>query len=120
MGKLLLLPLMLLALMLGACAGTAQKPAASAMAFSSQDRATIVKYYGDLRARTPASAIPVAQYKAGDKLQPGMRPNKLPIELNKLLSGLAAPYTRLVVGADVILVNQDTHDIADVVPQVAY
>lgn len=120
MRKLQLVSLALLAALLGACAGTPEKAAAPAMAFSSQDRATIEKYYADQRARMPARAKPAAQYKTGDKLQPGMRPAKLPDELEVGLPSLITPYTRLQVGGDVILVNRDTHDIADVVPQVAY
>jgi hypothetical protein len=120
MRKLLSISLAMLALLLGACAGAPQKAAAPTMAFTDQERATIMKYYADQRARMPARDKPAAQYKAGDKLQSGMRPTKLPNELSDMLSGLASPYTRLVAGGDVILVNRDTHDIADVVPQVAY
>jgi hypothetical protein len=33
---------------------------------------------------------------------------------------LPSPYTRLMLGADVILVDRNTHAILDVVPQEAY
>lgn len=45
---------------------------------------------------------------------------KLPTDLDGKLPSLPAPHTRLVLGADVILVNRDTHEILDVIPQVAY
>ena len=58
--------------------------------------------------------------KAGDLLDSGQRPSKLPIELAKRLPDLPNPYTRLILGADVLLVNRDSHAILDVIPQIAY
>ena len=51
-------------------------------------------------------------------LDPGQRPAPLPSALNAKLTHLPAPYTRYILGADVVLVNRDTHAILDVIPQI--
>jgi hypothetical protein len=105
-------------------AGCATKPATqpdtSGLRFSEADRKTITGYYAQAGGRQPTGAIPAQQAKAGELLDSGLRPNKLPTELDKLLSGLPEPYTRLTLGADVILVNRNSHAILDVIPQVAF
>jgi len=68
----------------------------------------------------PTGALPAQRAKAGDVLDSGQRPNKLPTDLAKLLPDLPEPYTRLILGADVVLVNRNTHAILDVIPQIAY
>jgi len=102
------------------CAGKAVQPAAvdSGPRFRGDERAAIERYYADAR-RRPAVA-PAALYRPGDKLDSGVRPQPLPSNLRAILPDLPEPYTRLVVGADVILVNRNNHDIADVIPAVAY
>lgn len=56
--------------------------------------------------------------KPGDVLDPGQRPAPLPSGLNAKLPYLPEPYTRYIVGSDVVLVNRDTHAILDVIPQI--
>ncbi|HRH80699.1 MAG TPA: hypothetical protein PLW81_06625 [Thiobacillaceae bacterium] len=108
------------ALAIAGCAGTSsEKGAAGAPNFSPAERELIANYYAAARGRSPAKA-PAQQAKAGDTLVSGARPAKLPTDLDRQLNSPPAPYTRLTLGADVILVNRDTHQIADVIPQVAY
>jgi hypothetical protein len=107
-------------LLCAACASKLQPPAASdgGIRFQAGERAAIERYYAEAR-RRPA-AVPAAIYKPGDRLDSGARPQPLPSDLKAALPHLPEPYTRLVVGADVILVNRNSHDIADVIPSVAY
>ncbi len=108
------------AIALVGCASQGREPPpAPAMRFSDAERNTITTYYrqqGQPRAAMSAKA----RVGIGDKLISGERPNKLPTALDALLPGLPEPYTRLVLGADVILVNRNSHDILDVIPQIAY
>lgn len=100
------------------CASSTNKQVAvtkPAVAFSAADREIIANYYG----ARPSAAAPQAAVKTGDRLQPGSRPQKLPSDLHSRLKSLADPYTWYVLGADVLLVNRDTHEILDVIPQVA-
>lgn len=102
------------------CAGKAVQPAAvdRGLRFQADERAAIERYYADAR-RGPAT-VPAALHRPGDRLDSGLRPQPLPSSLKAILPDLPEPYTRLVVGADVILVNRNSHDIADVIPAVAY
>lgn len=111
------------ALGLSGCAGQAVTQAtsgASGMRFSDAERKLIVAFYEGQGARKPGRQMPAQRARVGDKLDSGLRPNRLPDDLNKQLAYLAEPYTRLTLGADVILVNRNTHDILDVIPQIAY
>jgi hypothetical protein len=111
----------LAAFVLAGCAGQAtQTGDASGMRFSDAERKLIIGFYEQQGARKPGRQMPSQRIKVGDKLDSGQRPNLLPDELKKQLSYLPEPYTRLTLGADVILVNRNTHDILDVIPQVAY
>lgn len=113
----------LAALTLAGCAGNTATQAtsdASGMRFSDAERKLIVAFYEQQGARKPGRQVPVQRARVGDKLDSGLRPNRLPDDLNKQLVYLADPYTRLALGADVILVNRNTHDILDVIPQIAY
>jgi len=104
------------------CAGTGAGKEASAVAgpvFSDSERKFITDYFAGER-RGPVPDKPPQRAKPGDKLDSGQRPTRLPDGLDKKLPYLSDPYTRLVLGADVILVNRNTHDILDVIPQVAY
>ncbi|MCX7672592.1 MAG: hypothetical protein N2Z63_03180 [Thiobacillaceae bacterium] len=87
--------------------------------FSEAERKAITEYFARQRGRGPVE-VPAQTVKAGGKLGPGPRRRRLPRELEEALPALAAPYLRLVVNADVALVNTDTDDILDVIPQVAY
>lgn len=108
------------AALLAGCAGKGATTSmeTSGIKFSESERKTIETYYSAQR-RGPAT-LPPQRAKPGDVLDPGQRPNKLPGDLLGRLPDLPAPYTRLVLGGDIILVNRDTHVIADVIPQVAY
>lgn len=104
--------------LLAGCAGTETKGTAgggdaSGMKFSDSERAVIEAYYGK-----PSGPLPPQRAKAGEVLQAGQRPAKLPVNLLSKLPDLPAPYTRYVLGNDIILVNRDTHVILDVIPQV--
>lgn len=101
------------------CASSGQEMAAdqSGMRFSEAERKIIMGYYPH---PVRAQDNPKARVNVGDKLMSGERPNKLPTALDAKLPTLPAPYARLTLGADVILVNRDTHDILDVIPQVAF
>jgi hypothetical protein len=105
-------------------AGCATKPVSPpetpGLRFSETERKTIIGFYAQAGGRMPTGAIPAQRSKAGDVLDSGQRPNKLPIELAKHLPDLPEPYTRLTLGADVILVNRNSHAILDVIPQVAF
>lgn len=113
-----LLSMLLASGVLLGCAGASSKQVAAvkpAMAFSTAEREVISNFYGAAR---PGATSPVAAVKIGDRLQPGSRPQKLPSDLHSRLKAVPDPYTWYVLGADVLLVNRDTHEIMDVVPQV--
>jgi hypothetical protein len=114
----LLLPT--LALLGCSSAPSQQAGSGSGPRFSDRERELITRYFTNERGRSPAVLAPAQRVKPGDLLDSGQRPNKLPTGLDQQLSTLASPYTRLTLGADVILVNRDTHVIVDVIPQVAY
>lgn len=106
------------AIALFGCASKGQDKAdQSGVRFSEAERKIIMAYYP--RPAT-AQANAKGRVSVGDKLMSGERPNKLPTSLDAQLPTLPAPYARLTLGADVILVNRDTHDILDVIPQVAF
>jgi hypothetical protein len=109
--------LFMTAALLVGCAsqGTTTSTDTSGMKFSESERKIIEAFYGGQR-RGPISA---QRAKPGDILDSGQRPAKLPGDLLAKLPDLPAPYTRLVLGADVIMVNRDTHAIVDVIPQIA-
>lgn len=108
------------ALLVAGCAGAPKEQAAAdGPRFSDEERKYITDYFARER-RGPTREMPAQRVKPGDKLDTGQRPARLPDPLDKKLPYLAAPYTRLVLGGDVILVNRDSHDILDVIPQVAY
>ena len=103
------------------CASQADnKPAApTGIKFNEKDRAAILAYYGR-GAGSPQQTPPLQRAMPGGVLPSGERPAKLPTDLDARLSALPDPYTRLTLGADVILVNRNTHEILDVIPQIAY
>ena len=105
---------------LGCASPGEEKSTASGPVFDAAERKLITDYYAAERSRSPAQAVPAQRVKPGDKLDSGQRPMRLPSALNDRLRYLPDPHTRLVLGGDVILVNRDTHDIHDVIPQVAY
>lgn len=113
---------LLVSLLISGCASSpsGSAPDASGMRFSEAERKTITGYYAQSGGRAASGSIPAPRVKAGDLLDSGQRPNKLPVDLAKLLPDLPEPYTRLTLGADVVLVNRNSHAILDVIPQIAY
>ena len=111
-----------LALIGCASTDTAPQAASSGPRFSDAERKLIIDFYESERALSPKKDKPPQMFKPGDKLVSGSRPYHLPGTLKAKLSPypLPEPYTRLVVGGDVILVNRDNHDITDVIPQMVY
>lgn len=107
-------------LVAGCATKTSSVPDSSGLRFSDSDRKAITGYYSQSGGRTPTGVIPAQRAKVGDVLDSGLRPNKLPVELSRLLPDLPDPYTRLTLGADVVLVNRNSHAILDVIPQVAF
>jgi hypothetical protein len=109
--------LMTAAVLLAGCAGGGATKSAdsSGLTFSESERKTIEAFYGK-----PSGSLPAQRAKPGDVLDSGQRPAKLPSDLVAKLPHLPAPYTRYTLGADVILVNRDTHAILDVIPQIAH
>lgn len=89
-----------------------------AVTFSASEREAITRYYASVRG--VSAAVPATKYKVGDKLISGSGPRRLPTDLDVRLPRLEERYTRLVVGADVLLVDRETHDVLDAVPSVAY
>lgn len=109
-------------LLVTGCAGGGtgrQASPGSGPVFSDAERRQITDFFDNER-RGPPRDRPAQRVRPGDKLDSGQRPTRLPDGLDKKLPYLADPYTRLILGADVILVNRNTHDILDVIPQVAY
>lgn len=105
----------------GCAGGGGGKPAdASGMRFTDAERKQIMDFYALQGARKPGRVQPAARVNIGDKLDSGQRPTRLPDDLDKRLPYLNDPYTRLILGADILLVNRNTHDILDVISQVAY
>ena len=113
--------LILASLLITGCATKpSSPPAVAAMQFTQAERDAIARYYSPAKGRSPDRKPPPQRARVGDLLDSGQRPNKLPIELARHLPDLPASFTRLTLGADVVLVNRDSHLILDVIPQVAY
>ena len=83
--------------------------------FSETERKIIEAFYGK-----PSGPLAASSAKPGNVLDSGLRPAKLPSDLLARLPDLPAPYTRYILGADVVLVNRDTHAILDVIPQIVH
>ncbi len=102
--------------LLAGCASQDNAPGAgdsSGMKFTESERSVIEAFYG--KASGP---LPPQRAKVGDVLDPGQRPAPLPSNLSAKLPYPQGPYTRYILGNDVILVNRDTHQILDVIPQI--
>lgn len=88
--------------------------------FSARDRALIEEHY---RAAPKARKAPPGLAKReqlppglarGGRLPPGLQGRGLPDDLERRLTVLPAPYVRLVVGRDVVLMKRDTRVVLDV------
>ncbi|MBE9521502.1 MAG: hypothetical protein IME97_10245 [Proteobacteria bacterium] len=93
--------------------------------FSDNDRQKITQYYkkgGKTKAVPPGLAkkqeLPPGLQKHIEKygeLPPGLEGRSLPEDLERSLTRLPAGYVRLKVGGDVIIMNQKTRVVFDVV-----
>ncbi len=96
--------------------------------FTDQERALIGGWFRDHRRGLPPGLakrdrLPPGlekQLRERGTLPPGLqkRIHPLPVELERQLRRLPAGYVRVVVGASVILMNQQTHVIYDMVRSV--
>jgi len=107
-------------LITGCATRPSTSPEVSGMRFTEAERKTITAYYAQPVGQSATGSIPAQRARAGELLDSGQRPNKLPIELARRLPDLPNPYTRLILGADVLLINRDSHVILDVIPQIAH
>ena len=98
------------------------------VAFNDNDRYRIRKYYGrNLKGKKSKKTPPglakkqslppglQKQVKRNGVLPPGLQGRGLPVELKRELSFLPNGYVRIKVGGDVVLMNQKTRVIFDVV-----
>lgn len=92
------------------------------VAITPHDRTLIQDYYRE-HTRSRAKKTPPASAKRGqlppglgkrDTLPPGLQGRGLPDPLEARLSPLPAPYTRVIIGGDVVLMNRQTRLIMDV------
>lgn len=91
------------------------------LVFSDSDRHIIARYYSNLpkRKRMPpglakrGAALPPGLVKR-DRLPRGLRGRELPVELERQLHALPAGYVRVVVGADLVLLNRNTRVVMDI------
>ena len=99
------------------------------VAINHHDRAVIRDYYTNLKSKQKKKGLPpgLAKRDGGlppglakrDKLPPGLQSEPLPYELEGKLSHLPESYVRVRVGQDVVLMNQKTRVVFDVVYGVA-
>ena len=97
----------------------------AAIVFSDNDRAKIKNYYKSkykTKAMPPGLAkkheLPPGLRKHIEKygeLPPGLEGRRLPIDLERTLSPLPAGYVRLSIGGDILLMNERTRYVLDVV-----
>lgn len=92
--------------------------------FSDRDRAIIEQYYARQKPKkappglAKRDSLPPGLGKR-DRLPPGLQARGLPGDLASRLSPLPAGYVRLLVGADVVLMNSSTRVMVDIVRGVA-
>ena len=98
-------------------------PTSVEIAFTSHDRSLIHDYYRE-HARSRAKKTPPGLAKRGqlppglgkrDTLPPGLQGRDLPGDLEARLSPLPAPYMRVNIGDDLVLLNRQTRVVMDVV-----
>ena len=95
------------------------------VAFHEKDREAIIGYYsqknksksmppGLAKKDTPPPGLQKHIVKHGE-LPPGLQGRSLPYELEKKLTLLPEGFVRLKVGADVVLMNEKTRIVVDVI-----
>lgn len=92
--------------------------------FSERDRAVIEQYYAKQRPKKAPPGLAKRQSLPSglgkrDRLPPGLQARGLPGDLVARLSPVPAGYVRLVVGADVVLMNGSTRVMVDIIRGVA-
>ena len=96
--------------------------------FSDRDRQAIRNYYAKKwkhKKFPPGLAkrdtLPPGLQKrldAGDQLPPGLQRSSLPYELEDILSPLPKGYIRLKVGGDIVIMNQNTEVVVDILKDI--
>ena len=94
------------------------------VAFNENDRSKIYRYYGEYKNRNSLKNIPPGLAKK-QSLPPGLQKHiekkgvlhgrYLPVQLERELSPLPHGYVRIKVGGDVVLMNEKTRVVFDVV-----
>jgi hypothetical protein len=79
--------------------------------FSDRDRRIIMDYYQQHKAEQTAATGLVRR----DVLPATLPSHRLPAALDAQLTPLPAPYTRLQVGSDVVLIDRNTRVIIDII-----
>ena len=94
--------------------------AAVELRFSARDRGLIEDYYRQAAKlkRTPPGLAKREQLPPGlvrgGRLPSGLQGRGLPSDLESRLTALPAPYVRLIIGRDVVLMKRDTRVVLDV------
>jgi hypothetical protein len=92
--------------------------------FSERDRAIIEQYFAKQKPKkappglAKRESLPPGLGKR-DRLPPGLRARGLPGDLTARLLPVPADYVRLVIGADVVLMNRNTRVMVDIIRGVA-
>lgn len=94
--------------------------------FGDRDRVVINEYYSGYKAKKFKSTPPGLARKdklppglaRHNRLPPGLQGRSLPADLEGRLSPLPAPYGRVVIGADIVLINRNTRVVLDVMKEV--
>lgn len=98
--------------------------AAVELRFSDRDRARIEDHYKvEKRKKTPPGLakrehLPPGLVKHGT-LPPGLQGRSLPRELETRLDTLPAPYVRVIIGRDILLLNRNTRLVMDILYDIA-
>ena len=133
--KLFVVLSILLSVMIAACATTPRvdsgsvavenKDIKAVMVFGDGDREKISRYY---KSRVKRKALPPGLAKKEKlppglekhiekhgKLPPGLEGRRLPHDLDRTLTRLPEDYVRLKVGGDIVLMNEKTRVVFDVI-----
>jgi len=96
------------------------------VAFGDNDRRVIHDFYGHKKIKRKSLPPGLAkkgklppglqkQLKKNGKLPPGLAKRNLPFKLEKRLSPIPQGYVRLRVGADIVLMNEETEVVVDII-----
>lgn len=99
------------------------------VAFSDRDRELIRQYYAGTKHRkmppglAKKNRLPPGlekQLVRNGKLPPGLEGRYLPVDLERRLEPLRGSYVRMQIGTDIVLVDQNTRVILDVISGIAF